>query len=406
MIVTERTSFRHASPELIEGWLLKEGKLFRTKNKRYLRIANGTLSNHKAENEPATWDLDLTECKVREGPRKYEIRLELPKRVVSFFAENEKDYKKWVTAFKRACFRDVEDYYSIGDVLGVGAFGTVRVAFDKESGEKVALKIIKKDSFKAKELEHLQREVEILRSMQHPNIVQTYDIFETKTRIYIILEFMEGGELFNAIATAGHFSESDARDIMKEILHGVGYLHQRGIVHRDLKPENILLKSKDWPLEIKIADFGLANFTIGENGTSVPLTTTIGTIGYIAPEVILRQSYGAPVDLWACGVILYIMLSGKMPFFGKNELECFKRVVRGQYSFPSRYWKDISKGAKDLTRKLLEVDPNKRLTVEQSLNHPWIKAESLSKSNIESDRSGLHSSKRKFLNAVYNYTNQ
>eukprot|EP00871_Galdieria_phlegrea_P002514 jgi/Galph1/3263/GphlegSOOS_G1922.1 len=400
------TSLRFQAPLLIEGWLLKEGKRFRTKSRRFLRISGSTLTNHKSQLDPPTWELDLKDCKAREGPRKFEIRLELKTRVISFFAENEADFRKWVHAFKRSCFRVVEDFYSIGDVLGVGAFGTVRVAYDKESGEKVALKVIKKDNFKDKDLDHLQREVEILKTMQHPNIVQTYDIFETKTRIYIVLEYMEGGELFNAIANAGHFSESDARDIIREILHGVGYLHRRGIVHRDLKPENILLKSTQWPLQIKIADFGLANFTVGEDGCPRALTTTIGTLGYVAPEVFLKQSYGTAVDLWACGVILYIMLSGKMPFFGKNEMECFKRNVRGQFSFPTRYWKDISKDAKDLIRKLLEVDPNKRLTVEQALEHPWMKSESISKTNIESDRSTLHSSKRKFLNAAYNYSHQ
>lgn len=187
---------------------------------------------------------------------------------------------------------------------------------------------------------------------------------------------------------------------MRNLVQGISYLHLHNIVHRDLKPENVLCKTSDWPLLVKLCDFGLSamvdekhkNFTDGE---------MIGTPGYVAPEVVTRKPYGPAVDMWAAGVILFIMLSGKMPFFGKTDTECLKKIAQGKYSFPPREWGNVSVDAQNLVKALLQVDPEKRLTATAALNHRWLQdPDSQNSSPIDNDLSNLHSSKRKFRKAV------
>lgn len=174
-------------------------------------------------------------------------------------------------------------------------------------------------------------------------------------------------------------------------------------MHRDLKPENVLCKSKDWPLAVKLADFGLANFA--EDGNVRESTVggggMVGTPGYVAPEVVKREPYGPPVDMWACGVLLYIMLSGKMPFFGRDDNECLRRIAVGQYSLPDREWSSISPDAISLVKSLLQLDPEKRLTANAALQHQFLaEPDVLSAEPIANDLSGIHSSRRKFKKAV------
>jgi calcium/calmodulin-dependent protein kinase (CaM kinase) II len=174
-------------------------------------------------------------------------------------------------------------------------------------------------------------------------------------------------------------------------------------VHRDLKPENVLCEHKQWPLQVKLADFGLANFA--EDGNVQESTTAggcmVGTPGYVAPEVVRREAYGPAVDMWACGVLLYIMLSGKMPFYGRDDNECLRKIVSGQYSMPDREWLHISTNAKSLVKSLLQVDPAKRLTADSALQHNFLaQPDELSSEPIQNDLKGIHSSRRKFKKAV------
>lgn len=394
---------RHGTPAHLDGWLEKEGKFFKSRYQRYLRLRGSVLSNHHNEDSPATWEVNVVDCKVGVGSRANELVVELPQRKVSFFANDEGEFKRWASALKRASASSVEDFYALGKILGEGAFAQVRLGVDKETGERFAIKVIKKKDCDPKEMDFLFREVSILKSVRHDNIVNTHDVFDTKDRLNLVLEFMEGGELFDIIADAGFFSEQAASQVMRDIVKGVQYLHMHSIVHRDLKPENVLCHKKEWPLQVKLADFGLANFA--EDGNVVESTVAggcmVGTPGYVAPEVVKREVYGPPVDMWACGVLLYIMLSGKMPFYGRDDAECLRRIAAGQYTMPDREWKSISTEAKSLVKSLLQVDPEKRLTANAALQHTFVAQPSeLSDEPIANDLKGIHSSRRKFKKAV------
>jgi len=332
-----------------------------------------------------------------------ELTVSVDAKKISFFAESDADFKSWTDAIRKATSRSISDFYKMGKVLGEGGFAQVMEGWDRDSAERFAIKVIKKREYNPYEMEFVLREMNIMKSINHPNIVRTYDIFDNDHTLHIVMEYMGGGELFDIIAAEGHLSERRASSVASGLIEGVSYLHEHGIVHRDIKPENILCGSRDWPLRVKISDFGLAKF-IDENEIQEErkrgVSALIGTPSYVAPEVIQMEEYGPPVDMWACGVILYIMISGKMPFFGRDEHQCLTRIASGQYAFPNREWKNVSEECKSLIRSLLQVDPQKRLTAKAALKHKWMDSESLRDDSIENDLSGIHSCRRKFKKAV------
>lgn len=393
-------TLRYSTPVNISGFLFKEGKRFRSRYKRFLVLNEGLLSNHHSKDSPCTWQVRVADCPFSTGSRLNEIVLHLPQRRISFFADSGEDFQKWIAALQTSSACGVDHFYHVGDVLGEGAFALVRLAEDRNTKEKCAIKIIKKHGYDQKEAEFMTREMEIMRSVHHPNIVNTLDVFDSPTHLHIVLEYMKGGELFDVIAEAGSFSEAQAAQVTRDVIKGVQYLHMLGIVHRDIKPENVLCASKNWPLVVKLADFGLAEYS--EDGQiNEQQQTMIGTPGYVAPEVVKREQYGQPVDMWAVGVLLYIMLSGKMPFYGRDDAACLRMIASGKYSLPDREWAGISPMAVSLVKGLLQLNPNKRLTANAALHHPWLQdSTSLSTEPINNDLSGIHSRRRKFRTAV------
>jgi len=260
------------------------------------------------------------------------------------------------------------DDYEIGETLGTGNFSIVKLAIEKKTGEKFAIKIIDKA---IEDIERVRTEVEILKKVKHENIISLQGFFESDKKIFLVMELVTGGELFEKIIEIGAYSERVAAEMTAQILRAVKYLHDLNIAHRDLKPTNLLLKSSDSHI-IKIADFGLSKI-VGENTL---MQTACGTPIYVAPEVLKGDGYDKEVDMWGVGVIMYIMLCGFPPFFddGSNMSELFDQIMTGQYDFPEPYWTDISDEAKDLIEHLLVVDPMKRYTAEETLEHPWLKS--------------------------------
>jgi len=252
--------------------------------------------------------------------------------------------------------------------LGTGAFSTVVLATSKAEGaQKVAVKCIRKTpDLKKEDVDSLHEEVAVLRSVEHPNIVKLHDFFEEKKMYYMVIELMEGGELFERIVKKTFYNEMDARGLVRILLDALAYLHGRGIVHRDLKPENLLLKSPFNDFDIKLADFGFAKKVEGKS-----LDTQCGTPGYVAPEILKGKKYGTAVDMWSCGVIIYILLGGYPPFHDDNHAILYRKIKAADYAFDPQYWDQVSDDAKDLIRKMLVVDPDKRLTASQALRHPW-----------------------------------
>lgn len=369
-----------------------------------MRLSGTALSNSHSERTQPTWEISLIECPVSTGPRHLEFTIKLKKRLLSYFARSEEDFAVWQNAFHRALEMTIDRFYRMGHMLGEGAFAQVVIGEDAEQNDKVAIKIINKDSYDVREMQFIMREVKIMMAIAHDNIVNTYDIFDSRKKLYLVIEYMEGGELFDIIADQGHLSEQRASQVVREIIKGVDYLHEVGVVHCDIKPENILCKSRSWPLQIKLCDFGLANFYDKYNNST--MTAMIGTPGYVAPEVVQRKPYGPPVDMWACGVVLYVMLSGRMPFYGKDDVQCLRMTANGDYSFPDREWRNVSEDAKSLVRALLQIRPELRLTAKAALQHKWLATpQELSTTPLQNDLSQIHSKVRqrfrKAVNAVH-----
>ena len=258
----------------------------------------------------------------------------------------------------------IEKDYTIGEVVGSGAFASVRKVKSKTNGQIRALKIIKKQ--KNQNSARMYLEVEILKKLIHPNIMQIFEFYEDKKNFYIITEFCEGGELFDKIIEKGSFSENEAAWVMKQLLSAVNYIHSNNIVHRDLKPENILLDTKKDNI-IKIIDWGTARFF----DRNKKMNRINGTPYYIAPEV-LAEKYDEKCDIWSCGVIMYIMLCGYPPFNAESDELILEKIKKGKFTFPPEEWDSVSPLAKDLVTKMLEFHPSKRLSANEALTHKWL----------------------------------
>lgn len=354
----------------MEGWLAKEGKSLRARRTRYVRLIGHVLSSHRTKASPPSWQVSIADAIVDKGFHHREMKISLPHRVLSFTAPSINMFDVWIVALRRASIVSsrVDDYYRIGRLIGEGMNGQVRLAQDIMTDHHVAIKMVPRLG-RENETEFLAREVQIILSIAHPNIVRTIDVFVRSRRIHFVMEYLPGGELFDFIAENNHFTETHAAAVMIDLLQALYYLHSKRIAHRDVKLENLLCVNTTWPLNVKLADFGFANYV---NASEPILSSFVGTPYYIAPEMLRGHPHGRPVDIWASGVVLYILLSGKFPFGGKNESEYYQRVLSKEAYFPSEEWSKTSDDAKSLIRGMLCKDPQKRLTAEQCLRHPWL----------------------------------
>ncbi|XP_066193949.1 death-associated protein kinase 2-like isoform X2 [Sylvia atricapilla] len=269
---------------------------------------------------------------------------------------------------------NVEEMYELLEKLGSGHFGVVRLCRELSTGTFYAAKFVKlrrrRGSGRGLEQAQVEREVAILRQLDHPNIMRLHDLFTSRAEVVLILELICGGELFDFIAEKEMLSEEEAIEFLGQILCGVEYLHARLIAHFDLKPENIMLQEKDVSKpRIKIIDFGLAQQL--EDG--ITFKSLCGTPQYIAPEVINYEPLSPATDMWSIGVITYILLSGLSPFQGETDAETLSNVVAGAYEFEERCFSQTSEMAKDFIRQLLVKEPEQRMTAAECLVHPWIK---------------------------------
>uniref|UniRef100_A0A3B4XJK2 Calcium/calmodulin-dependent protein kinase 1Da n=2 Tax=Seriola lalandi dorsalis TaxID=1841481 RepID=A0A3B4XJK2_SERLL len=272
---------------------------------------------------------------------------------------------------------DIKKIFDFKEVLGTGAFSEVVLAQERLTGRMFAVKCIPKKALKGKE-SSIENEIAVLRRIKHENIVALEDIYESPDHLYLIMQLVSGGELFDRIVEKGFYTEKDASTLIRQVLDAVNYLHRMGIVHRDLKPENLLYFNPQDESKIMISDFGLSKM----EGSGDVMSTACGTPGYVAPEVLAQKPYSKAVDCWSIGVIAYILLCGYPPFYDENDSKLFEQILKADYEFDAPYWDDISDSAKDFISSLMEKDPAKRFTCEQALRHPWIAGDTALCKNI------------------------
>ncbi|XP_002758409.1 caM kinase-like vesicle-associated protein isoform X2 [Callithrix jacchus] len=279
---------------------------------------------------------------------------------------------------------EVTDRYDLGQVIKTEEFCEIFRAKDKTTGKlHTCKKFQKRDGRKVRKA--AKNEIGILKMVKHPNILQLVDVFVTRKEYFIFLELATGREVFDWILDQGYYSERDTSNVVRQVLEAVAYLHSLKIVHRNLKLENLVYYNRLKNSKIVISDFHLAKL---ENGL---IKEPCGTPEYLAPEVVGRQRYGRPVDCWAIGVIMYILLSGNPPFYEEVEEDdyenhdknLFRKILAGDYEFDSPYWDDISQAAKDLVTRLMEVEQDQRITAEEAISHEWISGNAASDKNIK-----------------------
>ncbi|XP_051279830.1 calcium/calmodulin-dependent protein kinase (CaM kinase) II beta 1 isoform X33 [Dicentrarchus labrax] len=261
------------------------------------------------------------------------------------------------------------DEYQLYEELGKGAFSVVRRCVKLCTGQEYAAKIINTKKLSARDHQKLEREARICRLLKHSNIVRLHDSISEEGFHYLLFDLVTGGELFEDIVAREYYSEADASHCIHQILESVHHIHQHDIVHRDLKPENLLLASKCKNAAVKLADFGLA---IEVQGDQQAWFGFAGTPGYLSPEVLRKEAYGKPVDIWACGVILYILLVGYPPFWDEDQHKLYQQIKAGAYDFPSPEWDTVTPEAKNLINQMLTINPAKRITAQEALKHPWV----------------------------------
>jgi len=350
--------FSFYSEALLKGGKLWKPKFFKIHDNFLLYFKDDSAYNPEGviplENSIITLSQEYQNClELETHTRRYHLR-----------ANNKDDIVIHMKKIQEASVLTINSLYKIQETIGQGTFAKVKRGIERSTNKEFAIKIINKDSVDQRE--SIMTEITILKNVSHPNIMKLHHVFESTHRIYIITELLEGGELFDLISVRGSLTEAETSKIMTKVVQAVAHLHTKNICHRDLKPENILLGIKGDIDSIRISDFGLSK--ISEDN----LKTACGTPSYVAPEILGGLPYGFEVDMWSCGVILYVLLCGFPPFYSNNDADLYTQIQSGIYSFPSPYWDNISPIAKDLIQRLLVVDPSKRLTSVQFLLHPFI----------------------------------
>ena len=317
--------------------------------------------------------IQVEEAKVFEGKKYYCFSVVYPAKTRIYYCTDEKEYKGWIENLKKATgFTNLLDIYDVKQKLGNGKFGLVKLGVNKQTKEKVAIKIMNKNKMDSSDVELMRTEIEILKICQHPNIIRLYDIFENIDYIYIIMEYCPGGDLFSYLENRNFkVSEERAAILMKKMCDAVFYFQSFfGVIHRDLKPENVLMTSDKDDGDIRILDFGLSKISIPNEKCTEPY----GTLTYCAPEIILDEPYNKEVDMWSLGIMTYLMVSGRLPFNSEDENKIARKIAYDEPDYEKNScWKTLSCECIDFIKKLLNKDPKKRMIIEDAIKHPWFK---------------------------------
>ncbi len=361
-----------------EGILYKlvDGKMrelyFKLVHKDLYFFKNKNDSQHKGMHNLSGLFLQKEKTVTYDGTNFYSFSVVYPTKTRIYYCKNEKEFNEWFEKLKVATgYTNLLDIYEVKNKLGSGKFGLVKLGIDKKTGQKVAIKIMKKSSMDSSDLELVRTEIEILKICQHPNIIRLYNVFENADYLYIIMEYCSGGDLFSYLEKRNfRVSEQRASTIIHKMSTAVYYMHSFGVAHRDLKPENVLMTSNDDNSDLRILDFGLSKIL----GPYEKCDEPYGTLTYCAPEIIVDEPYSKAVDLWSLGIMTYLMISGKLPFNSEDENEIARQVVYDEPDYiKNPVWKNITQECKDFIKRLLEKDQNKRMSIKELLEHKWIK---------------------------------
>ena len=362
-----------------------QGKLYKFVNNKFKELwfklvykdlfyyKNKTEKVHKGMHNLSGLFLQEQGLKEIKGRKMYCFSIVFPSKNRVYYCDNEEEYKNWIDALKKAIgYTNLLDLYDIKQKLGKGKFGLVKLGINKETKDKVAVKVMNKNNMDSSDLELVRTEIEILKICQHPYIIKLYDIFENVDYIYIIMEYCQGGDLFSYLEKRKfQISEERAAVIMNKMCEAVFYFQSYfGVIHRDLKPENILMTSSGDDGDIRILDFGLSKISTPNEKCTEPY----GTLTYCAPEIILDEPYNKEVDMWSLGIMTYLMISGRLPFNGEDEIKIARQIAFGEPDFVNGdFWKKISKECINFIKRLLEKDPKKRMLIGDALKHEWFK---------------------------------
>lgn len=363
----------------IEGSLFKVTKTQKVK-KLYFKLVGKDLFYYKNPEEKIHNGLhNLSGVFLQENglvtiksTQLYSFSLVCPKKTRNYYLMDKSEYERWVQELEKVIGKaTLNDKYEIKGTLGKGKYGIVKLGIHKQSQRKVAIKIIHTKGMSEQDQECVKREIDILKISKQPNIIKLYDVVETPETTYIIMEYCNGGDLFSYIAKRGfRLPEQRVAEIIHKLSTAVFFLHKFFIVHRDLKPENILVKNTTQMTDMKLADFGLSKIILPGEKCNEPF----GTLSYVAPEVLTRTPYDQKVDSWSIGIITYLLLSGCLPFDDRHsEREIARKIVKEEVPFYPSRWDNVSEEAKIFVKSLLQKDPNKRLSVQEILEHDWMK---------------------------------
>lgn len=396
IIIPDNLNNENSNIENKEALLNYEGYLYKiTSNKKlkklYFKLIHKDLYFLKSPNDKVHFGLhNLSGVFIKEGSpithdgvNLFTFSVVYPKKVRAYYTENEEEYKNWLSCIRKAIgYEDLYEIYDVKDKIGNGRFGLIRVGLHKEKNRDVAIKIINKKDISNQEYISVKNELEIMKVTKHPQILQLYDIIENEDYIYVIMEHCKEGDLFSYLEKR-HFKLPEPRvaQIIHRLATAVYFLHEYGIIHRDLKPENILMTDSTDEADIRIFDFCISR-SLGPNEY---LTEPVGTLGYMAPEVLLEKPYNKSADIWSIGIITYLLLCGCLPFDDEHsDKEIIRQTLYNSVPYPNSIWKKISNEANLFVDKLLQKDPSKRMTLQEILEHKWI--EKYSQTNLPEKR--------------------